>query len=58
VRKFDTVHENETGYILLLASVVGNNHHASETGFFLISGEINRECDGFWRKAEDEHCRI
>jgi beta-glucoside kinase len=34
VRKFDTVHENETGYILLLASVVGNNHHASETGFF------------------------
>ncbi|AWF51654.1 hypothetical protein CHQ91_29805 [Klebsiella michiganensis] len=34
MRKFDTVHENETGYILLLASVVGNNHHASETGFF------------------------
>ncbi|AWT21108.1 hypothetical protein GNE01_09430 [Klebsiella sp. JL973] len=34
MRKFDTVHENETGYSLLLASVAGNNHHATETGFF------------------------
>ncbi|AWF36083.1 hypothetical protein CSC17_4652 [Klebsiella oxytoca] len=34
MRKFDTVHENETGYILLLASVLRNNHHATETGFF------------------------
>ena len=37
--KFDTVHENETGYILVLASARQNDHHATETGFFFCSGE-------------------
>ncbi|MBW5988037.1 hypothetical protein BME90_14145 [Klebsiella quasipneumoniae subsp. similipneumoniae] len=31
--KFDTAHENETGYSLVLASVSGNPHHINETGF-------------------------
>ncbi|KAA1051033.1 hypothetical protein F0Q32_02655 [Pseudocitrobacter sp. 73] len=31
--KFDTVHENETGYIFVLASVALNAHDATETGF-------------------------
>ncbi len=31
--KFDTVHENETGYIYVLASVALNAHDATETGF-------------------------
>ncbi|AEG95055.1 hypothetical protein FPV33_06450 [Klebsiella aerogenes] len=34
--KFDTVHENETGYSLLLASPLMNDHYANETGFCLV----------------------
>jgi len=39
MNKFEAVHENETGYILVLASDIGNSHHATETGFFFCSGE-------------------
>ncbi|MFA1646982.1 MAG: hypothetical protein ACDS79_16150, partial [Enterobacteriaceae bacterium] len=31
--KVDTVHENETGYSLVLATVTMNEHHSTETGF-------------------------
>jgi hypothetical protein len=31
--KFDTAHENETGYSLVLASALRNPHHKTETGF-------------------------
>lgn len=31
--EFDTVHENETGYIFILATPPSNAHHANETGF-------------------------
>lgn len=31
--KFDTLHENETGYIFILASDALNTHDATETGF-------------------------
>lgn len=39
MNKFEPVHENGTGYILVLASDIGNSHHAYETGFFFYSGE-------------------
>ncbi|PSR48531.1 hypothetical protein C8256_00610 [Kluyvera genomosp. 2] len=31
--KYDTAHENETGYSLVLASATRNPHHVTETGF-------------------------
>lgn len=49
--KFDTVHENETGYILVLASARQNNHHATETGFSFCLSEPN---DGIKRIQEGD----
>jgi len=34
--EYDTAHENETGYILVLASIVHNPHHMTETGFCFL----------------------
>ncbi|POP42171.1 hypothetical protein CHU32_21230 [Superficieibacter electus] len=49
--KFDTVHENETGYSLALASVAGSNHHVTETGFCFCYRPQEPGADGI---QEDE----
>lgn len=44
--KFDTVHENETGYILVLASALMSHHDANETGFFFRGKKRKTGADG------------
>lgn len=56
--KFDTVHENETGYILVLASVRQNDHHATETGFSFCLSEPNDGTEGIQEGGKDGDCRI
>lgn len=46
MNKFEPLHENETGYILVLASAIWNVHHATETGFFFYSEEPNVDSAG------------
>jgi|GEM_PF-6767251 hypothetical protein len=54
--KFDTVHENETGYIVVLASVDMNAHDATETGFCFAISRIKQAVKSFRRNECQSGC--